>query len=79
MGQPQVVVIHGAEAQGWASPPPATKEIYGNLVDTKPAAHACCQFTSDEGVLVPWGGTVNGRTNGPDSLGGPSTGPSQLM
>jgi hypothetical protein len=57
----------------------ATKEVYTNLVDTMPAAHACCKFLSSKGAWVPCGGTTSGRANGPDSPGGPTTGPSQLM
>jgi hypothetical protein len=31
----------------------AVKEIYSNLVETKPAAQACCQFGAVEGGYVP--------------------------
>src|ERR1700731_2652083 len=46
-----------------------------NLVETKPAAQACCQFGAVEGGYVPCGGTVKGTGNGR----GPATAPSLLL
>ena len=49
-------------------------------VETNPAAQACCQLLAFDGGGVPAGGTASaGGKNAPDSVGGPATGPLQLM
>jgi hypothetical protein len=55
-------------------------ESHENRVETKPADHACCQFKAVAGGDVPTDGTTNGSgDHGPDSVGGPATGPEQLI